>query len=354
MPAPRIRRCFAVFAAQHDGVIHHFFIASSYLRGMKIHRLLPLLLSLTAFAVEPAKVIDSTAFVLEEAFVDPARGREIAKALRAQVVDGHLAGPALAEAITKALWSIEDDGHLNVRYDPARASEPWATREQLRERLAAPPQRAMPRPGPGGKAEPQFTSKMLDGNVGYLDIATFMESPSSRDEIDAAMKSIEGASAVVVDLRRNPGGSQLLVDYLASFFLPADGRELMTARFRHLPRPMVGHVMETPTRRFEGVPVTILISEKTFSAGEAFAYLLQQFGRAKVVGTKTRGGGRPNRFVDLGGGYTVSVSIGMVTHPKSGKGWQLTGVIPDVAVPAEQALDVALKAVPARSAQSRG
>jgi retinol-binding protein 3 len=324
-------------------------MTAPYVRVMKILPLLPLLLSLTAVAAEPARVIDSTAFVIEEAFVDAARGREIAKALRDKRIDQTLEGAALAQAVTDAIWSIEDDGHLNVRYDPAKASEPLATREQLRERLAAPPQRTMPRPGAGGKTGPQFTSKMLDGNVGYLDIATFLESPSSHDEIDAAMKTIEGASSVIVDLRRNPGGSQFLVDYLASYFLPADGRELMTARFRHLPQPMVGHVLDTPTRKFEKVPVTILISEKTFSAGEAFAYLLQQFGRAKVVGAKTRGGGRPNRFVDLGAGYTVSVSIGMVTHPKSGTGWQLTGVIPDVAVPAEQALDVALKAAPARS-----
>lgn len=320
---------------------------------MKVLPLLSLLLSLTAFAAEPAQVIDATAFAVEEAFFDPERGRAIARALREAAIDPELEGAALAQAITKALWAIEDDGHLNVKYDPSRASEPLATREQLRERMLmgpgmtvrkVPAEAGGPRSGGGPVAEgPQFVSKMLAGNVGYLEVVSFKESPASQGEIDAAMKAIEGASSVVVDLRRNPGGSQFLVDYLASYFLPADGRKLMTGRFRGMPEPMVGHVLETPTRKFEKVPLTILTSEKTFSAGEAFAYLLQQFGRAKVVGAKTRGGGRPNRFVDLGAGYVASVSIGEVTHPKTGTGWQLTGVIPDVAVPAEQALEAAIE-----------
>jgi hypothetical protein len=41
-------------------------------------------------------------------------------------------------------------------------------------------------------------------------------------------------------------------------------------------------------------------------------------------------------------GVPVSVSIGLSEHPKSGKGWQATGVIPDVAVPAEKALATAI------------
>ncbi|HEY0159156.1 MAG TPA: S41 family peptidase [Thermoanaerobaculia bacterium] len=316
---------------------------------MKILTLLTVLLSLTASAAEPAQVLDSTAFVVEEAFFDAERGRAIAAALRAKKLDATLAGPALAKAVTDALWSIEDDGHLNVKFNEAKATEPLLSRDELRARLDAP---QVPKKSAGPVAV--VSSRMLDGGVGYIEVPTFQPTPAAQDQLADAMKVIEGASSVIVDLRKNGGGSQHLVDFLASYFFPADGRELMTMRTRHMPKPMTGYVMETPTRKFENVPLTILISEKTFSAGEAFAYLLQQYGRAKVVGAKTRGGGRPNRFVDIGGGYTVSVSIGTVTHPKTRTGWQSTGVIPDVAVPAEQALEAALKAVPARSARSQG
>jgi hypothetical protein len=55
---------------------------------MRILPLLSLLLTVTASAVDTGKqLIDSTAFVIEEGFVDPERGREIARALRAKNVD---------------------------------------------------------------------------------------------------------------------------------------------------------------------------------------------------------------------------------------------------------------------------
>ncbi len=309
---------------------------------MRILPLLSLLLTLTASAIDTKQLVDSTAFVIEEGFVDPERGREIARALRAKNLDSKLHGKALAELLTSEIQAIEDDGHLNVRFDEATASTPLASREELRERLS--------RRGGGRRpdrpAGPQVTSRMLDGKIGVLELLTFQPSPEARDEIASAMKAIEGAESVIVDLRENRGGAQHLVDFLASYFFPADDRVLLTSRFRGMDRPMISHVVDTPTRKFENVPLTILISEKTFSAGEAFAYILQQFGRAKVVGTKTRGGGRPNTFVDLGAGYTVSVSIGAAEHPKTGKGWQTTGVIPDVAVKAEDALETAKRLTP--------
>jgi C-terminal processing protease CtpA/Prc len=286
----------------------------------------------------PQRVLESTAFIIEEAFVIPERGVEIARQLRTKSLAADLEGQALADAITKTIHSIEDDGHLNVRFDPAKASTPLVSKDEIRERIHL--RGSMPLPP--ASTEPQVSSRM-EGSVGVIELLSFEGRPGASDNIAAAMAKLEGASAVIIDLRKNRGGAQHVVDFLASYFFPQDDRVLLTSRFREMPFPMVSHVVATPTRKFENVPVAVLTSERTFSAGEAFTYILQQFGRAEVIGTKTRGGGRPNRFVDIGGGYLVSVSIGVSEHPKNGKGWQTTGVIPDVAVNADEALSVAKK-----------
>ncbi|MDQ3283073.1 MAG: S41 family peptidase [Acidobacteriota bacterium] len=312
---------------------------------MKTLRLLPLLTFLVAmqsFAANTARqVVDSTAFVFEQAFVDAARGKEIAAGLRAAKIDPKLEGAALAEAVQKTIRAMENDAHLQVTFDAARSSEPMATKEQIDERINHPdgPARQRMRPPTAG----QITSRMLDNNIGYVAIESFPDPDDARDEFAAAFKAVENASAVILDLRQNHGGTQQMVNFVSSYFLPADDRVLLTSTFRTRPQPFVSRTVETPTRKLENVPLAILTSANTVSAGEACAYILQQFGRGKVVGWKTKGGGRHNIFVDIGGGYTVSVSMGSTQHPKSGTGWQGTGVIPDVQVAAKDAVEEAVR-----------
>jgi len=310
------------------------------MRRMRILSLLSLLVTLNAFADRTVsqQVLESTAFVIEEAFVIPERGVEIARELRTKPVASDLTGTALVDAITKTIWSIEDDGHLNVRFDPTKADTPLASKEEIRQRLSE----RGPMLPPNRSDEPQVSSRM-EGNIGVIELLSFEARPGAEEVVAEAMAKLHGAEAVIVDLRKNRGGAQFVVDILASYFFPQDDRVLLRSYMRGFPHPLVSYVVPTPTREFENVPVAILISEKTFSAGEAFAYMLQQFGRAELIGAKTRGGGRPNRFVDIGAGYVVSVSIGASEHPKTGKGWQTTGVIPDVPVKTEEALKVAMK-----------
>jgi hypothetical protein len=279
--------------------------------------------------------------VIEHGFVDADKGRVIASKLREQKIAGD--GRELADALTKAIQSIENDGHLNVRFDPARAEEPLRSADELRTQLDTPMQmRRVPggaAPAPEGIGEP----RLLEGNVGYLKLDLFPDPYAAGDAMQAALAKIQNADAVILDLRQNRGGSQPMVNLVSSYFLPVNHGVLLTSRFRNMPEPRVSRVVETPTRALEDAKLYILISAKTFSAGEAFAYILQQFGRATVVGEKTRGGGRHNAMVPIGAGYTVSVSIANVEHPKTKTSWQSTGVVPDVVTEADAALEEAVK-----------
>ena len=45
----------------------------------------------------------------------------------------------------------------------------------------------------------------------------------------------------------------------------------------------------------------------------------------------------------MGAGYAAFVPVGRTFDPDTGQSWEGTGVAPDVAVPADKALDEALK-----------
>jgi C-terminal processing protease CtpA/Prc len=91
------------------------------------------------------------------------------------------------------------------------------------------------------------------------------------------------------------------------------------------------------------VPVYVLTSAETFSAGEAFAFALQRAGRAVIVGERTGGGGHSGTLMRLPNGFSMFMPTGRSFDPRTGQGWQVDGVHPDREVPAGDALAEALR-----------
>jgi C-terminal processing protease CtpA/Prc len=99
-----------------------------------------------------------------------------------------------------------------------------------------------------------------------------------------------------------------------------------------------------PGRRFgKARPVYVLISNRTFSAAEGFTYDLQALERVTVVGERSGGGAHPFKYHRAHPHFVLSLAEGRSINPVTDGNWQGTGVVPDVAVPADQALDVAMK-----------
>lgn len=179
----------------------------------------------------------------------------------------------------------------------------------------------------------------LSGNIGYLRVDRFYQAEESRQAFEAALDQLGPCKAMVVDLRENHGGSDANV-LLASYFLPE--RTLLNRLVWRKHDPMDFWAGPSSRPELVQVPVYVLVSRKTFSAGEGFAYGLQQRKRAVIVGEPTGGGANPNRFFPVGNDLEVSISIGRTVNPVSGINWEGVGVQPDVAVPADQALDKVL------------
>jgi C-terminal processing protease CtpA/Prc len=79
-----------------------------------------------------------------------------------------------------------------------------------------------------------------------------------------------------------------------------------------------------------GTPLYVLIDEKTASAAEYFAYTLQAFKKAVIVGRSSAGGANRNEYFDLPAGLRMSISVASPVNPVTGTNWEGKGVIPDV------------------------
>ena len=92
-----------------------------------------------------------------------------------------------------------------------------------------------------------------------------------------------------------------------------------------------------PSSELQGENVMILTSEATFSAAEAFSYAMQAFGRAEIVGEKTRGGAHPGGIQRIADHFYLWVSNGKAINAVTGENWEGTGVSPDYPATAEAA-----------------
>ena len=182
----------------------------------------------------------------------------------------------------------------------------------------------------------------LDGNVGYIDLRRMAVAANAGPAITAAMELVAGTYALLIDMRHNGGGAPDGVVFWCSYLFGEEPTHLNdifradtgeTRQFWALPY--------VPGTRYPDQPVFLLTSARTFSGGEDLCYTLQALGRAEVIDETTGGGAHPTRPFPVSAAVHIAVPFARSVNPVTGTNWQGTGVVPDVAVPASQAYDVA-------------
>lgn len=314
------------------------------------------------------------AHLLDTLYISPEIGKQLASQLQSKFDSGaykEITTPTkLAEALTRDLRELSKDLHLSVRYAPRPGDSQtiFTPAEWERTKSAmfpmAPREPSTPQgPAPAGLQGPQRRTpeldprmanqllqsnyhfretKFLSGNIGYLQLDGFAPGQAARDTAAKTMAQLANSEGMIIDMRRCPGGTQEMVNFLASYFFDQEPRLLLTSYFRPTGETVQNKtVADLPGKRMLDTDLYLLVSTNTVSACEAFAYILQQYGRAKVIGERTAGAGYHNFFVPVGKGFSFSVSIGRVVHPRSGKGWQIDGVQPDTVVTPDDALETA-------------
>jgi retinol-binding protein 3 len=283
-------------------------------------------------------------YLLDTLYVSPEKGKQLADTVRASFAGRYESAKTaaeLADAINADL-APANDKHLRMSYSAADAASPILTVDDWKARIGGRPMMRVP-----NRDEVRLTNfgvaaaQVLDGNVGYLRITQFVDGDDARAAIAKAMAFLEHTDAMIVDVRTCPGGSAGTVAYLASFFFGPETIVLMNRWNRQTGQSMQSTTVDVDGRRRTEVGLYILTSARSGSACESFPFSLQQWGRAKTVGEQTAGAGNNNAIVPVGAGLRLSVSVGTAVHGKTGKPFEGTGVLPDIAAPADQALDVA-------------
>ena len=175
---------------------------------------------------------------------------------------------------------------------------------------------------------PTVEQTMLEDQIGYIRLYSF--SSNSAEEFNTALTTLldDGAQRLIVDLRSNSGGYvDTAVDIISDFINKdniilieewGDGsRNEYTARGNPLA---------------PDIPMVLLVDGGSASASEIMAGALQDYGRAKLIGTTTYGKGLIQNWIPLADDSgAVRVTIARWLTPKEQQ-IQGNGLTPDITV----------------------
>jgi hypothetical protein len=163
--------------------------------------------------------------------------------------------------------------------------------------------------------------------------------------LEAAFTLLRGARGVVLDLRRNGGGDLGTVTLVLDWLLGGEPTHICDVVYRDRTRQWwtTGRLADLAPP--PETPVSVLISERTFSSGEGLAYHLQSRGRGRLVGQRTPGAADHITPVRLSGHVRALLPEARVRDAVTGTNWEGTGVVPDIPCEPAEARDAAIEAL---------
>lgn len=294
--------------------------------------------------IESTTIIQNLAELLKAHYIYPDVAEEISQRLHRYFKDGEYdnitEGDMLAQTLTEHLQEIRQDEHLWVRWHPDPLPDYQGSMLQNPDWIEEIKQQAKSNNYGIHKVE------RLAGNIGYLDIRYFYRpSWGSGDTITAAMTFLANSSALIIDVRKCTGGNPNSVALVSSYLFNEEPVHLNSLYWRDEEiTEQYWTSAYLPGRRIADIPVYVLISQMTFSAGEEFAYNLQSLQRATLVGESTSGGAHPGSPYRLHAHLEVFIPRGRAINPITNTNWEGSGVAPDISVEEDQALIVAYRA----------
>ena len=294
-------------------------------------------------SVEKTEVVDSISKLLNDNYVFP----DVAKEMTALVSKNHKNGNydsindpmAFGDQLTDDLRSVSHDKHLRVRFAPQQIAEMRDHEANRSDNDEIPESwlRQMKSNNFGFKEV-----KILDGNIGYLDLRSFSNTEYAGETATAAMNFLANADALIIDLRNNGGGSPAMIQLITSYLYNSEPVHLNNFYYRptdqHTQTWTLPHV---PGKRRPDMDVYVLTSNRTFSAAEEFSYNLRNLERATLIGETTGGGAHPGGTQIATDRFTVWVPTGRAINPITNTNWEGIGVKPHIEVPASEALTTA-------------
>lgn len=168
-------------------------------------------------------------------------------------------------------------------------------------------------------------SCMLDEQVGYISLYEFSGDCSPKFSIQMDNLLAQGARALVIDLRDNPGGWVDDAQRIADFFLPEG--TLATLKYRDGTEEV--YSLTTDGKEVD-IPLVVLVNEFSASASEILSGALQDYDRATIVGTQSYGKGVVQYVLPVGSrGAGMQLTVAQYFTAK-GNEVHKVGITPDV------------------------
>ena len=171
-----------------------------------------------------------------------------------------------------------------------------------------------------------INSKMLDNNIGYLNIVDF--DGGTATEFENKYKELErqGMKSLVIDIRNNGGGVVDEAIDILDMLLPKDSALLITVNKKGEEK-----ITKAQLEQKISIPVVVLANEYSASASEILAGALKDNNRAKIVGMKTYGKGVIQTLHTLTDGSGLKITSEEYCTPSHNK-INKVGIEPDYQV----------------------
>ncbi len=178
------------------------------------------------------------------------------------------------------------------------------------------------------------TWELQDGGIGVISVNEF--SADVGVDVNRALNDLKQRNGgrlagIVLDLRRNPGGSLEEAVALSDLFLSRGQIVSQRGRGRY---DTIYYDAETKYRGdvAAGIPIIVLIDGGSASASEIVAGALQDHHRALVMGERSFGKGSVQTLMPLSRNSALKLTTALYYTP-SGRSVQEGGIEPDIRVP---------------------
>ena len=167
--------------------------------------------------------------------------------------------------------------------------------------------------------------RMLDGNIGYISIASFDD--VTVNQFLTALEDLEnqGETALIIDLRNNGGGLVSSAGSILDRLLPEGLIVYTEDKYGNREE------LKSDAENYFDKPLAVLVNGNSASASEIFAGAIKDYGLGTLVGTQTFGKGIVQKVYPLSDGTAVKLTVSKYYTPK-GNNIHGIGIAPDVEV----------------------
>ena len=168
-------------------------------------------------------------------------------------------------------------------------------------------------------------SSVLDKNIGYIQISSFIGSTTPNEFLEALEKT-KNTDGLILDLRGNTGGLLPNAIFIANLFIPKGNLVSIVGRD--------GYKYDINAQDTEfGInkPTIVLVDGNSASASEILSGALKDYNKAKLLGTKTYGKGMVQKIIPMPNETGLNLTIAKYLTPK-GTDINQKGITPDIKV----------------------